>query len=85
MPRPAGIGARLRANAPKQAPQKPSDMLISRTGLFYCATFPSKAGLPSSREPLASSDISVLAHIFLERLNYALHLLLSHPIMCCTL
>ncbi|BDA46320.1 probable telomerase reverse transcriptase [Coccomyxa sp. Obi] len=37
-----------KAKSSQQAPQKPSDMLISRTGLFYCATFPSKPGLPSS-------------------------------------
>lgn len=54
VPHPSGIHARLRpiAKAPQHAAQKPSDMLISRTGLFYCATFPSRPGLPSSREPL---------------------------------
>ena len=54
VPHPSGILTRLRpiAKAPQRAAQKPSDMLISRTGLFYCATFPSRPGLPSSREPL---------------------------------
>lgn len=44
----------------QQAPQKPSDMLISRTGLFYCATFPSKPGLPSSRAPILFPESELL-------------------------
>lgn len=34
---------------------KPSEVLISRASLFYCATFPAHAGFPSSREPLLPS------------------------------
>lgn len=41
-----------RVQSVANAAQKPSEMLISRTGLFYCATFPSKPGLPSSRQLL---------------------------------
>ncbi len=40
----------------KAAVPRPSEVLISRTSLFYCSSFPSRPGLPTSREmnPLAA-------------------------------
>jgi hypothetical protein len=46
-----GHGQQGEGAAQKQpaAAVKPSEMIISRTGLFYCATFPRRPGLPNSR------------------------------------
>ena len=46
--RPGGDAQRAAGQAQRLVP-KPSDMLIPRTGLFYCATFPCRPGLPSTR------------------------------------
>lgn len=57
----AGAGGSLRRAGgcwPARMP-RPSDMLLQRTSIFYCASFPRKPGLTSQRASLLSKMLSV--------------------------